>query len=113
MPDYFTQRYLRATLLGKRSSLRGASCWRGMIIHWVCSMCFMAIQGLPQINAHRWRSSMIEPKDAQGDEDYVWILGIAGEEGEADRGRFFRRDEARMGRSRVPAQLLQQNVEAF
>lgn len=51
----------------------------------------------------------------QSDQEYVWILGLEGEddEGYADRGLFFRRDEARVGRQRVPAERLQDNVEAF
>ena len=58
---------------------------------------------------------MTEAKDDEGDGQYVWILGLAGEDDDdmSDRGRFFRREEARVGRGRVPAEQLQQSVEAF
>jgi hypothetical protein len=58
---------------------------------------------------------MAEQRDDQSHQEYIWILGFAGEDddGGTERGRFFRRDEARMGRRRVPAEQLQQNVEAF
>jgi len=48
------------------------------------------------------------------DGEHVWILGLAGEDsGDSVRGRFFRRDEARVGRRRVPTEQLQGNIEGF
>jgi hypothetical protein len=46
---------------------------------------------------------------------YVWVFGIPSdeEEGEEDRSRFFRPDEARLGRQRVPTAQLKDNVAAF
>jgi hypothetical protein len=55
----------------------------------------------------------------QGDQEYVWILGLEGEDDDeeegdgVDRGLYFRRDEARVGRQRVPAEQLQKNIEGF
>lgn len=58
---------------------------------------------------------MAEQRDNQSDQEYVWILGLEGEDDEddVDRGQYFRPDEARVARQRVPAKQLQENVEAF
>jgi hypothetical protein len=57
---------------------------------------------------------MTEIIDEPDHSSYVWILGLeSDEDSSGDRGRFFRPEEARMGRSRVPAQLLRENVGAF
>jgi hypothetical protein len=57
---------------------------------------------------------MAELKDQDQVDDYVWIFGLEGDDkGTTDRSRFFRRDEARLGRGRVPAEQLQANIEAF
>lgn len=57
---------------------------------------------------------MAELRDQDQAEEYVWILGLEGDDtGTTDRSRLFRRDEARVGRGRVPAEQLQTNVETF
>ena len=55
---------------------------------------------------------MTEPTLSEPGPGEVWILGLPGEEGE-DRGRFFRRDDARIGRQPVPVERLQANVAEF
>ncbi len=44
--------------------------------------------------------------------DHVWVLGLAADD-EGERGRFFRRDDARVGRQAVPVERLQGNLQAF
>jgi hypothetical protein len=48
--------------------------------------------------------------------EFVWVLGLAGDDDDGedlDRGIFFRRQDARIGRQPVPTGQLKENVTAF